>query len=779
MRLRAAALLLFVVVGCHARREQGTAPEPKPLPPDALYARGREALQRGDNKAAERIAHEGEVRFAAQPVWRERFTILEAESLRNPDVLAHAPTTGDPLASVRRLIQQRKYDEADALAARVAPELQAEIAYERGKASGNEDSLRQAIAGTKQPWLLARAYGQLAAIAMRKEQWPRAIDDFTSAIKYAQTAQMADYEKIAKANRGWCRLETGDLDDALKDLRPAAEQQSNLFYQHLALVNIGEVYERRLEFDEAMKYAQQALEVAKKRGDKIDIANSFHQLGQLEFERGNYAAAKSWNDKALQERPANDGKGMLSDRWTDARIVAKSNPVKAIEMMDGLLASKDDDLAFRWRVRWTEAEILHKSLGRLPEAEQKYKEALTVGANEREKVQGSDSALTFERNLLSIYDGYIDLLTVEGRHADALRVAEQSRARALREGTATRSAAAVDPVALARATNATILYYWVQAKRSLLWTVTPRGIDVATLPGEDEIDKAADAYREELQTSRRPPASSALGVELYEKLVAPARSAPGSRVIISPDAHLRALSFDALIVPAPARHYWIEDVTISYAPSLDLLAAPPRPNALRNARALVLGDVPADGREFPKLTLAQAEIQDIVRHFDRAHSVVLSGTRATPESYAKADLRQFQIIHFAAHAFAANDAPLDSAIVLASGRLNGRQIMKLQLDAELVTLSSCNSAGRRNYAGEGLVGLTWAFLHAGARRVVAAQWEVSDSAAPLVMDRMYDAISAGVEPAEALRRAKLSLLRSRSIFERPLYWAPFGIYGAF
>ena len=105
--------------------------------------------------------------------------------------------------------------------------------------------------------------------------------------------------------------------------------------------------------------------------------------------------------------------------------------------------------------------------------------------------------------------------------------------------------------------------------------------------------------------------------------------------------------------------------------------------------------------------------------------------------------------------------------------------MQIPLAAELVTVSSCNSAGRRNYAGEGLVGLAWAFLGAGARRVVAAQWEVNDAAAPRVMDEMYAAIVRdGVEPAEALRRAKLKLLHSNSVHERPLYWAPFAVYGA-
>src|SRR5205823_3833192 len=100
-------------------------------------------------------------------------------------------------------------------------------------------------------------------------------------------------------------------------------------------------------------------------------------------------------------------------------------------------------------------------------------------------------------------------------------------------------------------------------------------------------------------------------------------------------------------------------------------------------------------------------------------------------------------------------------------RLSGREIVRVPLAAELVTISSCNSAGRRNFAGEGLVGLAWAFLRAGAHRVVAAQWEVSDSAAPRVMDEMYAKIRNGVAPAEALRGAKRTLLHSNTVHERP------------
>jgi CHAT domain-containing protein len=98
------------------------------------------------------------------------------------------------------------------------------------------------------------------------------------------------------------------------------------------------------------------------------------------------------------------------------------------------------------------------------------------------------------------------------------------------------------------------------------------------------------------------------------------------------------------------------------------------------------------------------------------------------------------------------------------------------LRADLVTISTCYGAGTRAYSGEGLVGLSWAFLRAGAHNVIGALWEVSDASTPQLMDQLYDELGKGKSPGEALRAAKLSLLHSNSAFRKPFYWAPFQLY---
>jgi CHAT domain-containing protein len=93
-----------------------------------------------------------------------------------------------------------------------------------------------------------------------------------------------------------------------------------------------------------------------------------------------------------------------------------------------------------------------------------------------------------------------------------------------------------------------------------------------------------------------------------------------------------------------------------------------------------------------------------------------------------------------------------------------------------VTISACYGSGTRSYVGEGLVGLAWAFLRAGAHHVIGALWEVSDESTPQLMGNLYKGLERGLPPDAALREAKLSLLHSHGEFRKPFYWAPFQIY---
>ena len=260
------------------------------------------------------------------------------------------------------------------------------------------------------------------------------------------------------------------------------------------------------------------------------------------------------------------------------------------------------------------------------------------------------------------------------------------------------------------------------------------------------------------------------------------RDAGATKIFVIPDGGLNNLNFETLIVPEPQPHYWIEDVTIADASSLRVLAAASSSPVRRSRRLLLVGDSVAPSKEYPELPKASAQMAGVAKHFSAEQRQVLARERATPEAYLGSKPEQFSHIHFVAHGTASRLSPLDSAIVLSrdsansdSFKLYARDIIGHPLRADLVTISACYGAGERSYSGEGLVGLSWAFLRAGAHHVIAALWEATDASTERLMEEFYSQLDKGASPDEALRSAKLALLHGAS-FHNPFYWAPFQLY---
>src|SRR5262249_17525787 len=180
--------------------------------------------------------------------------------------------------------------------------------------------------------------------------------------------------------------------------------------------------------------------------------------------------------------------------------------------------------------------------------------------------------------------------------------------------------------------------------------------------------------------------------------------------------------------------------------------------------------------EYPALPGSEREIDAIQNLFATNQRTVLTGAQAHPAAYRDADPGRFATIHFSAHAVANRESPLDSAVILSQRgeiyKLYARDVATMPLHADVVTISACRSAGARAYSGEGLVGFTWAFLQAGARNVIAGLWDVSDASTSDLMANLYAEMAKGQGPAQALRAAKLTLLRSAGAYRKPYYWAP-------
>jgi len=200
----------------------------------------------------------------------------------------------------------------------------------------------------------------------------------------------------------------------------------------------------------------------------------------------------------------------------------------------------------------------------------------------------------------------------------------------------------------------------------------------------------------------------------------------------------------------------------------------------RAPELLFFGDALLATKEFPPLADAKQEVDALQKHFPETRRRFFTRAQAIPSNYLSSDPGHYSFLHFATHGSASASRPLESAIILSPEgdryKLYAREIMRQPLNAYLVSISACTGAGESQLEGEGLVGLSWSFLRAGAHNVVAALWDVSTASAPRIMDKLYEGISEGQDPATALRNAKLSLLHSKNATRRPFYWAPFQLY---
>jgi CHAT domain-containing protein len=199
-----------------------------------------------------------------------------------------------------------------------------------------------------------------------------------------------------------------------------------------------------------------------------------------------------------------------------------------------------------------------------------------------------------------------------------------------------------------------------------------------------------------------------------------------------------------------------------------------------------LGDVGGHGGGgLPRLRFTRREADAILAAAPGAGLRALD-FRASRATAASASLRDYRFVHFATHGMLDSLHPELSGLVLSlvdaegrpqNGYLDLQDVYNLDLPAELVVLSACETALGRAVSGEGLVGLTRGFMYAGAQRVVASLWRVDDVATAELMGRFYRAmLRGGRRPADALRQAKVDMWKQGE-WRSPYYWAAFEMQG--
>ena len=417
------------------------------------------------------------------------------------------------------------------------------------------------------------------------------------------------------------------------------------------------------------------------------------------------------------------------------------------------------------------------TLHRNEQAEEEFKIAVDAANKARSGISSDWNRLTYSVYPLKYVSPYVDFRIDQHDPAGALQLAEVFRSQQLAERLhSTKSPAPEKFRKIAGDRNAVILSYWITAKRSYLWVTNAQESRAFTLSGLEALARDIAKHNVEIGNLRDVLSAPELATALYKKLVMPAESMipPGANVIIVPDGPLAALNFETLIAPARPAKFWLNSVSVSVAPSLAVFADSKDIKERRRTFLLVGDTIP---KNLPPLS--DREIPMIQEIFPAVPKATLQGREATPQRFLDSKPGQFSVLHISAHAFANKESPLDSALFLTpdeahrDGKLYAHDLKDLSLSAWLVTLSACESAGGRNLPGEGLIGLTWAILSAGARNVVAGLWKVSDNATADFMKRFYTYLRDGEEPAIALHDAKIAMAHKQPM---PYYWAAFQLY---
>jgi CHAT domain-containing protein/tetratricopeptide (TPR) repeat protein len=352
-----------------------------------------------------------------------------------------------------------------------------------------------------------------------------------------------------------------------------------------------------------------------------------------------------------------------------------------------------------------------------------------------------------------------------------------------------------------------LLEFFVGRERSYLFVVTRRALTVHPLPPRHQLEALVERLRSALEQESRLRARllASDAHELYRLLLLPA--APELRdkrlLLVAPDGPLYSLSFEALLTrPAPAGGgsggralpFLLRRWSVAYVPSASVLAqlaaghgSGAEPGGAGDAAAgakLFVGFGDPDAPAARPLAAARDEVRRIASLFPAERTAVFLGRDATEENVKSGAAAAARYLHFAAHGFLDESTPELSGLRLAradgsaqDGLLQVREVFNLELHADLVVLSACKTGLGKEVSGEGVLGMTRAFLYAGAASVVVSLWQVDDESTSELMVSFYQHLAATGDKSEALRRAKLELADRSRYFQHPHYWAPFVLVG--
>jgi len=601
-------------------------------------------------------------------------------------------------------------------------------------------------------------------------------------------------------------LDRGDPDAALASLSEAAEffrARNDNENAALAYVNMGTAYERKKRLDEALAHYNQALQMYTDRHARPQMASTSVLIGRLVFEKGDFAGS--------------------------VRYFAY-----ACDLIDGLRRDVEGEtrrdyfskqrLAYEY---WVKALIAKGDLtGALEVAEAASAKFLSEKLGER-RILTKDAAAKPAEVLarLDTKTAYVHLANVNWSHVD-LMVGDRA---GLHAGRAVLADVWRDVPA-----NAVTLV------RSGAGAAATRGVAIRALSGKETaaerktLEEFVDAYRVLLATpapgDAENAARAAMARRLYDWLLGPVEKYIADRdwLIIRAEGALALIPFETLVMPDG--RYLVEKYHVTYVHSLSVWdSLSKRERGPAKQAVLVLGgaDYRSSGRNVPPVAsgaVAHRKMTETLDRLSKSEPVadayeafgigdwpplagtlaeakaigglfrsasVVTGARVSEQTIKdmsrRGALKDFGVIHFATHGVAVPELPELSALVLSQpvgtggagedNYLNMREIATLDLRADFVNLSACETGLGRIYDGEGVVGLTQAFLIAGANGLAVSLWQVADESTREFMVGMYSRARAkGMGFDRAMTEMKREFIRHPR-YSGTFHWAPFIYYG--
>ena len=556
------------------------------------------------------------------------------------------------------------------------------------------------------------------------------------------------------------------------------------------------------QYNEAKDYHQQAITVDRATGNREAESTALNNLAQDYYALKQYAESLKTHIQSLTIKQS------IGDRAGEAYVLNNiGQDYSSVNEIEKSLIYYRQATAIAHSIKYLETEgvalnnqgIALYRLDRLPEAEAQLRaaisiwESLRVGLVDRDKISLQD-------RIKGTYDLLQKVLIEQNKFQAALEIAERGRARVLAELLASkiptinsatsqkiRQAPNLSKIQqIARAQKATLVEYSTIGDRILIWVIKPTGkitFHQTKLPPKTTLKDLVDTTRDGIGANRgarskddTPNPTGGDLKQLHQLLIAPIvkdlPTKPEERVIILPQNELFLVPFAAL--QDDQDRYLIQQHTITIAPSIQVLAlSEAKSNRLSKVAPLVVGNpiMPSFDPPLRPLPGSEGEAKGIGTILQVAP---LIGAQADKQKVI-ALMKTAPIIHLATHGLLDTiKGDIPGAIALTNGFLTSGEIFDMQLSANLVVLSACDT-GRGDLTGEGVVGISRSFSVAGVPSVIVSLWEVNDEATKALMEEFYRNLQLKKLPkAQALRQAMLTTMVD---YPNPNFWSAFMLVG--